>query len=80
MNNLTVRDINNFIVLLFKNGNDHTTRNTFDYYDIHLFKIKNLKTIIDDKLFSDQLVKTNKKCMKNVLKCQETITIQHETN
>ena len=43
-----------------------------------LVEIKDFNALIDNKPF-DEPVKTNKKRMKNVLKCQEIMTIQQET-
>ena len=65
-------------VLLFKNGDDNPTRDYFDKYYIPLVEIKDFSAFIDNKLFFDQPVKTNKKRIKNLLKCQEMITVQQE--
>ena len=46
---------------------------------VPLVEIKNLKTLVDDKLFFDQPIKINKKHMESMLKCQEIIIIQQET-
>ena len=43
-----------------------------------LVEIKDFNALIDNKPFYEP-VKTNKKRMKNVLKCQEIMTIQQET-
>ena len=43
-----------------------------------LVEIKDINALIDSKPFFDQPVKTNKKHMKNLLKCQEMLTIQNE--
>ena len=61
--------------LSFKNGNDDPTRDSFVKYYIPLVEIKDFNALIDNKPFFDQPVKTNK-CMKNLLKCQEMMTIQ----
>ena len=65
-------------VLLFKNGDDNPTRDSFDKYYIPLVEIKDFNAFIDNKPFFDQPVKTNKKRIKNLLKCQEMITVQQE--
>ena len=44
-----------------------------------LVEIKDFNALIDNKPFFDQPVKTNKKSMKNFMKCQETMAIQQET-
>ena len=43
-----------------------------------LEEIKDFNAWIDNKLFFDQPVKTKKKRMKSLLKCQEIMTIQQE--
>ena len=43
-----------------------------------LVEIKDFNALIDDKPFFDQPVKTNKKRMKNLLKCQGIMTKQQE--
>ena len=42
-----------------------------------LVESKDFNALIDNKPFSEQPVKTNKKYTKNLLKCQETMTIQN---
>ena len=67
----TFRNINRLVALSFKNGdNDNdTARNAFEKYYIPLIEIKDFDALIDNKPFFDQPVKTNKKRMKNLLKC-----------
>ena len=67
MNNPTVRDINNFIVLLLKSGSDHPTRNTTDQYYIPLVQIKDFNTLIDNKPFSDQPVKNKQEMYEKLI-------------
>ena len=43
-----------------------------------LVEINDFHAFIDNKLFFDQPVKTNKKRVKNLLKCQEIMTMQQE--
>ena len=43
-----------------------------------LVEINDFNALIDNKLFFDQPVKTNKKRVKNLLKCQEIMTMQQE--
>ena len=45
-----------------------------------LVETKGFKALIENEPFFDQTVKRNKKPMKNFRKCQETMTIQQETN
>ena len=42
-----------------------------------LEEIKDLNALVDNKYFFDQRVKNKR--MKNLLKCQETMTIQRES-
>ena len=72
------RKINRLLVLSFKNGNNDPLRNYFNMYYISLVEIKDFNTLIDNKPFFHQPVKKNKKCMKNLSKCQETMTIQQQ--
>ena len=74
----TFRNINRSFVLSFKNGDDDPARDSFDECYMPLVEIKDINALIDSKPFFDQAVKTNKKHMKNLLKCQEMLTIQHE--
>ena len=65
-------------VLSLKSGNDDPTRNSFDDYCMPLVEIKDFNALFDNKLFFDQPVKTNKKRVKNLLKCQEIMIIQQK--
>ena len=65
---LTFRNINRLFVLSFKNGDADPTRYYFDQYYMPSVEIKDFHTLIDNKPFFDQPVKTNKKRMKNLLK------------
>ena len=67
------RKINKFFVLSFKNGNGNPTRDSFDKYYMALVEIKDFNALINNKAFFDQPVKTNKKRIKNVSKCQESL-------
>ena len=44
-----------------------------------LLEIKDFNALIENKTFFNQPVKTNKKCMKSLLKFQEIMTIQQES-
>ena len=74
----TFRNTSRLFVLSFKNGNKDPTRDSFDIYYMPLVEIKNFNALIDNKPFFNQPLKTNKKRMKNLLKCQEMMTIQQE--
>ena len=74
----TFRNINRLFLLSFKNGDDDATRDSFDKYYMPLVEIKGFNALIDKKPCFDQPVKTNKKRMKNLSKCQVMITIQQE--
>ena len=73
---LKFRNIKRLFVLSFKNGNDDPTRIFFDEYYMPLVEIGDFNPFIDNKQYFDQPVKTNKKSMKNLLKCQEIMIIQ----
>ena len=75
----TFRDINRLFVLSFKDGGNDPTRNSFVKYYMPLVKIKDVNALIDNKRLFDQPIKINKKRMKNLSKCQETMIIQQET-
>ena len=53
-------------ILLFKNSDDDPARNNFDKYYMPLAEIKDF----------DQPMKTNRKRMKKLLKCQKTTIAQ----
>ena len=65
----TFKNFNRLFVLSFKNGNDDSTRYSFDLYYMPLVEIKNFYALIENEPFFDQPLKTNKKRMKNLLKC-----------
>ena len=56
----TFRNINRLFVLLFKYGNDDSTRNYFGENYMPLVAIKDFNALIDNKLFFDQPVKNQK--------------------
>ena len=53
----TFRNINRLLVLLFKNGDNYPTRNSFDKCYMPLVEIKDFNALIDNKPLFDQLVK-----------------------
>ena len=76
MTDATFTNIHRLSVQSFKAGENHPTRNTFNTYYMSLVEIKAFNVLTKNKPFFDKLLKKNKKCMKNLLKCQETITIR----
>ena len=50
------RNISRLFALLFKNGNNNPTRDSFDKYYLPLVKIKYFNVLIDNKQFFDQPV------------------------
>ena len=81
MSDTTFRNIIGLFVLSFESGNDHPIRDSFDKYDaisMPLVEIKDFNALNDNKLFFDQIVKTNKKRIKNLSKCREIMIIQQE--
>ena len=79
MNDPTFRNINRLFVLSFKNGNNDPTRTSLAKYYMSLVEMKDFNALIDNKLFFDHPVKTNKKRMKDLLKRQEMMMmIQRE--
>ena len=71
-------NVNRMFVILFKNDNGDPTWNSIDRYYMPLVEIKYFNPLIDNKPFFYQPVKKDKKPMKNLLKCQEIMTIQQE--
>ena len=74
----TYRNINRLFLFLFRNGINAPTRNCFDKYYTPLLEFKDFKVLIDNKLFFNHPVKTNKKERKNLSKCHEMMTMQQE--
>ena len=50
----TFRNINRLLVLLFKNGDEDPTRNSFDKYYLQLVEIYDFNALIDNKPILDQ--------------------------
>ena len=55
-------------VLLFQNGNDDPTRNSFDKYYMPLVEIKDFNPLIDKKPFFDQPVEIKEKVYEKLVK------------
>ena len=75
----TFKNINRLFVLLFKNGDNDPTIDSFLKYYMPLVEIKNFNALIDNKLFFDQPLKNKQEAYKKLSKCQEMMTIQQET-
>ena len=69
---LTFTNIDRLFLLSFKNDNGDPKKNSVDEYYISLVDIEYFNTSINNKLFFDR------KCFKNLLKCQKMITKQQE--
>ena len=74
----TFRNINRLFVLSFTNGDDDIKRDSFDKYYMSLVEIRDFYALLENKPFLVNPGKTNKKCMKNLLKCEETMIIRQE--
>ena len=70
------RSIKKLFVLSFKNGNIDPTRDFFDNFYTPLVETKDSNALIEKKKILDQLIKTNKKHMKNLFICKDTMIIQ----
>ena len=55
-------------VLLFQNGNDDPTRNSFDKYYMPLVEIKDFNPLIDKKPFFDQPIEIKEKVYEKLVK------------
>ena len=75
----TFRNINRLCILPFKAGENDPIRYSFVKYYMSLVEIKNFHALIDNRSSLIKLSKTNKKHMKNLLKCQEAMIIQQKT-
>ena len=53
---------------MFKNGNNHLTKNYFDKYYMPLVKIKDFNALLDNKPFFDQAVKIKQEEYKKRIK------------
>ena len=69
---------NRLFILLFKNGNDDPTRNSYDECYIRLVEIKDSHAVIDNKPFFDQSIKIKQEAYENLSKYQEIMIIQQE--
>ena len=62
----------------FSNGNSDPTRNSFHKYYLLSLEIKDFNALTENQTLLINLKKTNKKNMKNLSKCLETMIIQQE--
>ena len=63
----TFRNINKLFVLLFRNGDDDPTRNSFDKYYIPLVEIKDFNGLIDSNFFFDRTVKNKQETFEQLV-------------
>ena len=61
------RNINKLFVILFKNGNNDPTRDSFDKYYMSLVEIKDFNPLIDNKPFFDQPVKSKQEAFEKLI-------------
>ena len=71
------RSINKLFVLSFKNGNNDSTRNSFDEY-VSLVEIKDFNALIDNKRFFDQPVKNKQESYDKLIEMSKMMTIQQK--
>ena len=64
----TFTKINRLFILLFKNGNNNPTRNSFDKYYMPLVEIKDFNVLIDNNIFFYQLVKNKQEAYEKLFK------------
>ena len=63
----TFRNISRLFVLSFKNGDDDSTRYSFDGYYMPLVEIKDLKALIDNIPVFDERVKNRQEAYEKVI-------------
>ena len=78
MSDPTFKNVKLFL-LSFKTGANNSTRGSFSLHYVLLVEIKCFNVLIANKPVFDEPVKKNKKPMKSLLKCQEMMTLQHES-
>ena len=74
----TLRYINRLFFLAFKNGGNDHMKDSLDKYYMSVVEIKDVNLVIDNEPFFDQPIKINKKCRRNLSKCQETMILRKE--
>ena len=62
----------------FSNGNSDPTGNSFHKYYLLSLEIKDFNALTENQTLLINLKKTNKKNMKNLSKCLETMILQQE--
>ena len=65
----TFWNINTLLFMSFKNGDNDSIRNSFFEYYMSSLEAKDFNILINNKPFFDKPVRSNKKHMKNLLKC-----------
>ena len=64
----TFRNINRLLVLLLKNDDNDSKRDSFDEYYLPLIAIKDFNALIDNKPFFDQPLKSKYEAYENFSK------------
>ena len=67
-----------FFFFHFSNGNSDPTGNSFHKYYLLSLEIKDFNALTENQTLLINLKKTNKKNMKNLSKCLETMIVQQE--
>ena len=73
----TFTNINRLFLLLFKNGNNNPTRNSFDKYYMPLVVIQDFIALINNKPFFDQPVKNKQEAYEKLIEMSRNY-VQHE--
>ena len=73
----TFTNINRLFLLLFKNGNNNPTRNSFDKYYMPLVEIQDFIALINNKPFFDQPVKNKQEAYEKLIEMSRNY-VQHE--
>ena len=63
----TFTNINRLFVLLFKYGDNDSTRTTFDNYYMPLVKIQDVNALINNKPFIDQIIKNKQEAYEKLV-------------
>ena len=74
----TFWNINTLLFISFDNGDNDSVRNSFFEYYMSSREAKDFNILINNKSFFDKPVKSNKKHMKNLSKCQAVVTIEQK--
>ena len=61
------------LVLVFENGNDDPTRDSFDQYYMPLVEIKDFNALTDNKPFFDQPVKNKQEAYEKLIEMSKKV-------